>query len=75
MQKLPNVSEVDLNSNSDREEEDIPGKVRKACMDPEIFNIKRIKYTNQDILTALDKDNAAKNSMEQVTTLYGTFLG
>ena len=41
-------------------------------MDPEIYNIKRIKYTDQDILASLDKAKAAKECMEQVTTLYGT---
>ena len=70
---LPDVSEVDINSDFDTDEEDNPGKVRKASMDPEIFNIKRIKYTDQDILTSLDKAKAAKECIAQVTTLYGPF--
>ena len=69
---LPDISEVYVNSDSDTDEEDSPGRVRKDCMDPEIYKIKIIKYTDQDILTSLDKAKAAKECMEQVTTLYGT---
>ena len=36
---LPDVSEVDLNSDSDTDEEESPGRVRKARANPEIFTI------------------------------------
>ena len=41
-------------------------------MDPEILNIKRIKYTDKERIKYTDKAKAAKECMEQVNTLYGT---